>query len=221
MQPDVVVTEPRTLRRQIATLAVAAWVLLCVVAGGYLLASHLLTLPIPAVESPALHRAITAHRGDHQRDRWLVLHVVYDGCRCSRQVLDHLLASSSASPGASSRPADLAERVVLITDSGTAPAATTDAIRAHGFELEVVSAARLVERYGIEAAPLLVIVDPTDHVRYVGGYTPRKQAADIRDLAVIDAVRRGVPVAPLPAFGCAIGKELRAQLDPLGIRTPN
>lgn len=198
------------MRRQLASLAVGAWVLLCVVAGGYLLASHLLTLPIPTPQSPALHRAITAHRSPAQRERWLVLHVVYDGCRCSRRVLDHLLAGP--------RPADLAERIVLVSDRPGEPPANSEAIRTRGFELEVVSAEQLNTRYGIEAAPLLVVVDPADQVRYVGGYTARKQAADIRDAAVINAVRRGDRVEPLPAFGCAIGRELRSQLDPLGIR---
>src|SRR5438034_435644 len=68
------------------------------------------------------------------------------------------------------------------------------------------------------AAPLLVIVDPGDTVRYVGGYTPRKQAADVRDLAVIAAVQRGETVEPLPTFGCAIGRASNSRLDPLGIR---
>src|SRR5439155_17055472 len=91
-------------------------------------------------------------------------------------------------------------------------------ITAHGFDLDVVTPDQLVERYHIEAAPLLVIVDPHDAVRYVGGYTPRKQAADIRDVAVIAAVRRGEPVEPLPTFGCAVGRALRSKLDPLGVR---
>jgi hypothetical protein len=55
-------------------------------------------------------------------------------------------------------------------------------------------------------------------VRYVGGYTPRKQAADVRDLAVITAIRRGEAVEPLPTFGCAVGRALTDQVDPLGIR---
>lgn len=175
-----------------------------------MLASHLLTLPAPAAADPELHQAIAAHRRAEQRDRWLVLHVVLDDCKCSQRVLDHLLADR--------RPGGVAERVVLVTEDRAAAAAPGAAIRAHGFDLDVVTPDELVAQYGIEVAPLLVIVDPHDTVRYVGGYTPRKQAADIRDVAVITAVRRGTAVEPLPTFGCAIGRALRSKLDPLGVR---
>ena len=187
-----------------------AWVAACVVLGCYLLATHLLTLPAPAPADPVLHHGITAHRRTEQRERWLVLHVVYDECKCSQRVLDHLLADR--------RPPGLAERVVLVTEHRDASAALIAAIPAHGFELDVVTPEQLVAEYHIEAAPLLVIVDPQDAVRYVGGYTPRKQAADVRDLAVIAAVQRGETVEPLPTFGCAIGAALSSRLDPLGIR---
>jgi hypothetical protein len=187
-----------------------AWVAVCVALGTYLLASHLLTLPAPAPADPVLHQAIAAHRREHQRDRWLVLHVVFDECRCSQRVLDHLLAES--------RPPGIAERIVLVTEHRASQADLIAAIPAHGFELDVVTPDQLAAEYHIEAAPLLVIVDPGDTVRYVGGYTPRKQAADVRDLAVIAAVQRGETVEPLPTFGCAIGRGLNAKLDPLGIR---
>jgi hypothetical protein len=189
-----------------------AWVSVCLVLGTYLLASHLLTLPAPAPSDPVLHHGIAAHRRADQRGRWLVLHVVFDECKCSQRVLDHLLADS--------RPPGVAERIVLVTEHGTAGAASIAAIPAHGFELDVVTPEQLVAEYHIEAAPLLVVVDPHDTVRYVGGYTPRKQAADVRDLAVIAAVQRGEAVEPLPTFGCAIGRALSSKLDPLGIR-PN
>lgn len=203
---------PRSRSRVLLTyLGLAAWAGLCVVLGAYLLAGHLLTLPTPAAADPALHQAIAANRHADQRDRWLVLHVLSEDCKCSRRVLDHLLADS--------RPAGVVERIVLVTDHGAAELAA--AIRARGFELDVVTPDELVARYHVEAAPLLVVVDPHDDVRYVGGYTPRKQAADMRDVAVIAAIRRGDPVEPLPAFGCAVGRALSTKLDPFGIRFPN
>jgi hypothetical protein len=209
-----VATTPAVPRSPIRKLLVygglMVWGAACLALGSYLLASHLLTLPAPAPADPVLHQEIAAHRHAHQRDLWLVLHVVYDECGCSQRVLDHLLADS--------RPAGVAERVVLVTEDRAARAAWIAAIPAHGFELDVVTPEQLVAAYHIEAAPLLVIVDPHDTVRYVGGYTPRKQAADIRDVAVIAAVQRGEAVEPLPTFGCAIGRALSSRLDPLGIR---
>ena len=172
--------------------------------------SHLVTLPAPAPADPALQQAIATQRRMIERDRWLVLHVVFDECACSRRVLDQLLASA--------RPAGIAERIVLVTERPASMAEAAVAIRARGFDLDVVTPDQLVARYHIEVAPLLVIADPRDTVRYVGGYTSRKQGADIRDLAVIAAVQQGEPVEPLPTFGCAIGRALQSKLDPLGIR---
>jgi len=189
---------------------ILVWAAACVVVGTYLLASHLLTMPAPAPTDPVLHRGVAARRGAHQIDRWLVLHVVFDECVCSQRVLDHLLAER--------RPPGIAERIILVTEHRAARAAWIAAIPAHGFELDVVTPEQLVADYHIEAAPLLVIVDPHDTVRYVGGYTPRKQASDVRDLAVIAAVQSGETVEPLPTFGCAIGRALNSRLDPLGIR---
>jgi hypothetical protein len=181
-----------------------------VVCGSLLLARHLLTLPTPAVADPVLRQALAAERHADQRDRWLALHVLAADCPCSQRVLGHLLASR--------RPLDVIERVVLVVEGAGPDAATRDRLAARGFDLDVVTAEQLVARYHVEVAPLLVVVDPHDDVRYVGGYTARKQAADVRDLAVIAALRHGGSVDPLPAFGCAIGRALRAKLDPLGIQ---
>jgi hypothetical protein len=194
-------------RQLLVRIAVAAWVVVCVTVGAFQLASHLLTLPAPVTADPALRDAIATHRRPDQRGHWLVLHVILDDCKCSQQVLDHLLSSP--------RPFGVAERVVLISEQPSAMAAS---ITAHGFDLDVVSPDELVAKYHVEVAPLLVIADPGDNVRYVGGYTPRKQAADVRDLAVITAIRRGEAVEPLPTFGCAVGRALTDQVDPLGIR---
>ena len=197
-------------RRVLAVSALAAWVVICVVGGAYMLASHLLTLPTPAAADPVLHQAIAARRHDNQRNRWLTLHVVLDECRCSQRVLEHLLNEP--------RPAGVIERVVLVSENRTTSAATVEAISAHGFDVDVVTPDELVEQYHIEVAPLLVIIDPHDSVRYVGGYTPLKQSADIRDVAVITATLRGETAEPLPTFGCVVGRALRAKLDPLGVR---
>jgi hypothetical protein len=209
--PTSLVFRPSWSRRQLAYVGLGAWVALCIVLGGYLLAGHLLTLPTPSLADPELHQAIAANRRSDQRGRWLVLHVLSEDCQCSRRVLDHLLADP--------RPPGVAERIVLVTDDPAGSRAPIAAIRERGFDLDVVTPDDLVARYHVEAAPLLVIVDPGDAVRYVGGYTPRKQAADIRDVAVIAAVHRGEAVEPLPAFGCAVGRALSSKLDPLGVRT--
>jgi hypothetical protein len=183
---------------------------LCVILGGYLLMSHLVTLPAPPPADPELRQAIATQRRLTERDRWLALHIVFDDCGCSRRVLDHLLVRP--------RPPGVVERVVLVTERPASTAGAAVAIRARGFDLDVVTPDQLVARYHIEAAPLLVVADPRDTIRYIGGYTSRKQGAAIRDLAVIAAVQHGEPVEPLPTFGCAVGRALKSKLDPLGVR---
>jgi hypothetical protein len=177
------------------------WVAGFLVVGAYQLAPHLLTLPVSQAGDAVVQR-FTAARLPVQQGRWLILHVLDEDCPCSLRVLDHLLASQ--------RPVDVAERIVLIARPG-----------AHHYDLDVVTAEQLGDRYHLDAAPLLVVVDPANAVRYLGGYTPRKQAADVRDAAIVAAVMRGERVAPLPTFGCAVGAALRTTVDPLGIRRWN
>jgi len=186
----------------------AVWVVCCLVGGGYLLSAHLLTLPTPELTDLGPQRSAVAARRSTQQGQWLAVHILDQECKCSQRVLDHLLGER--------RPAGIVERVVLIASEVTAERSA--AIRARGFDLDIVTPEVLAERYRVQAAPLLVVLDPSDAVRYVGGYTPRKQADDVRDVAVIAALRRGEAVEPLPTFGCAVGRALKEKIDPLGIR---
>ena len=61
------------------------------------------------------------------------------------------------------------------------------------------------------------LLAPDGTVRYVGGYTDRKQGLDAKDLAIVADTRAGQDVAPLPIFGCAVSARLRAALNPLGM----
>lgn len=187
----------------------AIWLVGFVLVGAYLLAPHLLTLPVPDARDATLQRSV-AQRLAGQRG-WLVLHVLDEGCACSLRVLDRLLITP--------RPSGVSERVVLISTAGTPARAA--AIRARGFDVDVVAPDQLWPRYHLDTAPLLVVVDADDEVRYLGGYTPRKQASDVRDTAIIAAVTRGDEVEPLPTFGCAVGAALRTKIDPIGIRSWN
>jgi hypothetical protein len=206
MKPAII--PRRSPWRAVLRIAFAIWVVSCVVAGSYMLAGHLLTLPTPDITDLGLQRSAVVERRAFQQGRWLAVHVLDQDCKCSLRVLDHLLADP--------RPAGVAERIVLIA-SEVSPDQVT-AIRARGFDLDIVSPEELAARYHVEAAPLLIVIDPADTVRYVGGYTPRKQAADVRDVAVVEALRRGQRVEPLPTFGCAVGRSLKATVDPLGMR---
>jgi len=183
------------------------WALLSLALAASLMVTHTYTMPRPATDNADLQRALAASRAAGAEPRWLAVHFLYSACRCSQQVLSHLF-EREALP-------DMAERLVLIGEH----AEYESAARAAGFEVEVIPPEQLLTRYGVSAAPLLVVADPTDRVRYVGGYTERKQGPVIRDLAVIAALRAGHESAELPTFGCAVSRALQTLLDPFGLRS--
>ena len=204
--------DPRPRWRTVLLRATfAVWVACCLVGGGYLLSAHLLTLPTPELTDLGPQRSAVAARRSTQQGQWLAVHILDQECKCSLRVLDHLLGER--------RPSGVVERIVLIATEVSPD--RISAIHARGFDLDIVTPEQLADRYRVQAAPLMIVLDPADAVRYVGGYTPRKQADDVRDLAVIAALRRGDPVEPLPTFGCAVGRRLRTAIDPLGLRDWN
>jgi hypothetical protein len=206
--------EGSRLERLIARGVLSLWFPSVLVVCAYLLGGHVLTLPAPTNDSVRLTSAFAAMRSAPAEKRWIALHVLYEGCRCSTQVLEHLLARSAET--------SMTERIVLVR-TGDGPAEAGDAalasrIRAAGFDLETLSTDELASRYGIEAAPLLVVSDPGGTVRYVGGYTDHKQSVVIRDHEILSALRGGQSIPALPVFGCAVSKQLGERVDPLGLR---
>jgi hypothetical protein len=192
--------------RPLARAVIAAWIPAVVVVCAYLLGAHLLTLPAPPPTDPRLARSLAALRVGDARGRWVVLHFLYDSCRCSNLVLEHLVARR-ASP-------DALERVVLI--DGTPAAAAR--LRAAGYAAEAATRDGLVARFGFEAAPVMVVADPGDRVRYLGGYSERKQAPVLHDVEILRRARAGAVVRALPLFGCAVSARLQGAVDPLGLR---
>jgi hypothetical protein len=195
------------IRRIAARVAFFLWIPAVMVPGSYLLARHVLTLPKPASTDPALARALGQLRGADGRNSWLALHVLYGECGCSQRVLAKLLLRGPAP--------QVEERIVFIGGDDAGPEARA---RALGYTFERVTREQLVERYHLESAPLFVVADPANRVRYVGGYTDRKQGEVIRDRDVLTKLVQGQDVEPLPTFGCAVSKKLESALNPLGLR---
>lgn len=196
---------PVSLRHRFGQITIAAWLALVLVAGSYLLGAHLLTLPEPDVEDARFQQAVAAvPPGD---TGWHVVHFLFASCPCSRGVFDHLTEEP--------RPAGVHERLVLIDDPSGDWAADA---REAGFEVESISADELAERYGVEAAPLMVVVDPDGVPQFVGGYTDRKRGPVYHDVDVIEALLAGSAPNDLPLFGCAVSRQLRQTVDPLALR---
>ncbi len=176
-----------------------AWASVCVVVVSLLMASHLLTLPVPK----ATPLTVLSARGSG----WRVVHVVAKACGCSQRVLASLLERGPTT--------GFAERVLFIGDDP----ATEQRLRATGFDFERVTAASLEATYDIRGAPLLVVIDPRNEVIYSGGYSST-QGGPLRDALVLAEARVGRTVEPMPYFGCAVTPALQKQLDPLSLKYP-
>lgn len=181
------------------------WGATMLVVCAYLLAGHLITLPLPAVDNPALTAAIRAQRAPNP-STWMATHVMYPECNCSRRIMDHL---------AERRPMpDVEERVLLI---GRDPDVEAE-LRDNGWRVDIVTREYMAKTYQIEAAPILIVSDPGHVVRYAGGYTDRKQGANIRDLHIISGLQKGERQESLPLYGCAVSESLSKKIDPLSLR---
>jgi hypothetical protein len=176
-----------------ARVALVLWLTGTTALGGAVTALHVLTLPDQHPrQSVDATTAVTA------------LHALAWKCPCSKRVVEALLAR---------RPvAGVRERVALIDG----PEETAAALRAQGFEVDPIDAATLEARYGLTGAPVLV-VRRSGVVAYLGGYAPRRNLPPV-DAGLISSVSAGQSPSPYPLFGCAVGKALQQQLDPLNLK---
>lgn len=195
----------RAWPRRAPHVLLAIWFGAMVFLSATLLARHLVALPTPPRDA-AFEAAIGRLRSPGEA--FAAIHVLYAECRCSRRIAQHLLSSK--------RPAGTSEHVVLVG----AEAELERALAARGFDVRVTTADALASELHVEGAPMLIVLDGEGHVRYSGGYTTRKQGADVRDVDIIERTRNmggaGVLEA-LPIFGCAVSEELRKRLDPAGV----
>ena len=180
-----------------ARFAVAAWFGAMVLLGAGLLAKHVVALPVPT-KSQQLSKSLSALRDVARPKRWLAVHVLYAECRCSQRIVKHLTSTA--------RPLGWEEVVLWVGN------AAPDAELEVHYRVKRVTSAELA-RLGVEAAPLLAILDPEGRLRYAGGYTSRKQGPVIDDLQIFaEAQHAGAP-ASRPVFGCAVSDRLKRALS--------
>lgn len=191
------------MRRWGVPAALAVWGSVLIVICASLLGGHLLTLPVPAPDNPKLTSALAERRA---ADGWLMTHVLYGDCGCSRRVLRRLEQRG---------PTALAdEHVLLVEPRDEDP----KRLRQAGFRVETLERETLYDTFAVAAAPLLVIVQPSGQLNYVGGYTDRKRGPTIEDISLLRESQRGQRPEPRPLFGCAVNTTLARQVDPLGLR---
>jgi hypothetical protein len=182
------------------------WAAAMTMVGACLMVGHWVPLPGPALDNER-PSAFVANLPSQAMGQWAVWHFLYADCPCSRRVLEHNLAHS---PGEG-----VWERIVLI--GGDAELAAR--ARARGYDVDQVSPEQLKSKYGVEAVPLLVVIDPEQAVRYVGGYTSRKQGLDNQYQRILADLLAGTEVQAIPVYGCAVSQNLRSMVDPLGLKT--
>lgn len=139
---------------------------------------------------------------------WRAVHVLYRGCGCSRRVLAHLRTAN--------RLADVHEMVLLVDDEAS-PGVEDGQLRASGLRVELIGREALARRFGLEAAPALVLLRPDGSVAYLGGYTRSKQGT-LEHEQIVAALRTESTASRLPVLGCATSARLAAALDPLRLR---
>jgi len=189
----------------IGRILLSVWAPAAFVAIGTLAVGHWWTLPKPDAKDPLVVAAIH-DRWQGSSHRWVGVHVLYSMCKCSERILRHL---------AERRPLpDMTEAVVLVEPNAEFERLIRDA----GYELEVLTPSELSEKYHIESVPMFALMDGKGALRYLGGYTERKQGLTIQDVSIIERARAQQSVAELPLFGCAVSRSLQALLDPLGIK---
>jgi len=200
----------RSWIRTTVRAGVAVWLLGLVAVVAMLMVGHLVALPRPDRTDGELAAALASLRAAAPAPAlgpptWLAVHVLGAECDCSRRIADHLLDGA--------RPAGVSEVVLLVGHDGE----LTDRLRRRMGVVEVTPE-ELGRRFHIEAAPVLLAVDPAGAVRYSGGYTDRKRGPEIEDVRILADLAKGREVAAIPVFGCAFGESLKKDLDPLGLK---
>lgn len=180
------------------------WTVGLIVVAATLGASHLYAQPRPRTNDPSVAASMALLRGHD--DGILVVHVLYSECRCSVNIVEHLLDRGPL--------ASAAERILLVGSGGE----MARKLEARGYPVRTITQDALLADYHLSAAPLLLVLGKDDRLRYVGGHTGHKQGLDFRDVAIVEAIEADRTVSELPNFGCAVSKDLQRRLDPLALK---
>lgn len=197
-----------------ARIALMIWMPAVALGVGSLMVGHWAPLPVPSTEAHTpLASGIESLLGGEDtatRSQWTLVHFLYGDCGCSSRVADYLVSESRT------QPEEIVEHIIFVDQDPESEFALN--ALAQGFAVHHETRPTLAERYGIESAPLFIAVSPEGDVKFLGGYTLRKQGLDYADLDVLAQLRAGRQPDPIPVFGCGVSATLQTALDPLRIK---
>ncbi len=196
-----------TCKRLLASVTLPLWAVGMTVIVSCLMVGHWVSLPKPEVGQTLIPTTAISQPKVSKEMPYTAFHFLYADCPCSRRVLTHVLDRAPVH--------GVAENLVIIGSKTEELAA--NALR-QGFALDAVAEDELLGKYGVESAPLLVVVDQSGQIVYSGGYTSRKQGLDYHDVNVLQALLDGEAVENFPLYGCAVSERLKDLVDPLGIK---
>lgn len=191
------------LKIRLTWAVLGVWATLLVVLIASLMINHTIAMPSP---SNAEQLAAGVDALVETSDGRTLVHVIYDDCSCTSGLLDHLAERGVLT--------DTAETIVFVGGD----AEREEQLTARGFSWITTNELRLEQELALVSAPVLIVHDPEDGMRYAGGYYRLPAAVRPMDLAIIAALDEGREPEPLPVFGCAVNAELRSQLDPFGLQ---
>jgi hypothetical protein len=181
---------------------IGAWLVLAVIGIASLGVSHTAPMPEPTPEERLTHALLGLREQPKQP---FLVHVIYARCSCTERLFRHLIERRAL--------AGMDEEILFVGEDEAKKARARQA----GYRFTTVSAAELVSRFGLEAAPVLFAFTRDGRLAYAGGYFDKAAAVVALDERIVSEVQRGLPTEPLPVYGCAVSPQLQKSVDPLGI----
>lgn len=165
------------------------------------MASHLVSMPTPQnVENFIKKIKNNYYKND---GRAVIVHTIYEKCSCTNSLLKHLVE----------RGLQASSHEVVFVIGSRAPFETE--LSAKGFSVFKMKQQDFVKEFGIEAAPLLTLINSKGDLMYMGGYFKTSEARISTDQDIIQrALIEGQPYKPLPLYGCAVSDRLQKYIDP-------
>ena len=134
--------------------------------------------------------------------RFVFLHVLGANCGCSKKVSQYLESRVLSS--------HVQEKILIVEGS----LENESELVKKGIEIERLTPEELKTKYGIESAPQLFVLNSDGRSLYAGGYK-KNEDTQFKDIEILASIEKGERPISYPVFGCAFGKKLKDQMDPL------